>query len=246
MNILIAICGLGNPNGENKLNGCLNNLKILRDTAPKNANIFTKIFCYDDLNVDIFNTIDNCEIIREPGIIGEFIYRHLSPDKMSKYDKVILILDDINLKNNCNLSEMIEIQEKLKFNILSPSATKDSKLGFRFMIHRGKLRKSIFSVNFLEFFMYLFDIKNDFQSYEKWHSLINQNTKWLWGIDLVLNPVLNMNLGLINYMHFDHLQFGGSTTDESWQELHDLEDKLNCKIIPGKNLKILKEYKHDN
>ena len=76
--------------------------------------------------------------------------------------------------------------------------------------------------------------------------MINQNTKWLWGIDLVLNPVLNMNLGLINYMHFDHLQFGGSTTSGSWQELHDLEDKLNCKIIPGKNLKILKEYKHDN
>ena len=47
-------------------------------------------------------------------------------------------------------------------------------------------------------------------------------------------------------MLFDHVQRGGSSVPEAWQELRDLEDKLNCKIRPGKNLKILKEYKHDN
>jgi len=247
MNILIAICGLGNPGGDDKKKGCLNNLKILRDTAPKNANIFTKIFCYDDLNVDIFNDIDNCEIIRESGVIGEFIYRHLTPDKISIFDKVVLILDDINLKDNCNLSKMIEIQEKFKFNIISPSASKKSKLGFDFMKHDFNAEpSSVFSVNYLEFFMYLFDIKNGVQSYQTWHSLINENTKWLWGIDLILNKVFNMKLGLINDMQFDHLQFGGSTTDDSWQELHDIENKLNCEIVPGKNLKRLAEYKYDN
>ena len=230
--ILIAICGLGEPNGEIKKNGCVRNLEILNKTAPKNSEIYIKIFCYDDLDLHEFNRFKNCEITREPGIIGQFIYKYLSPEKISGYDNLFLMLDDIQLQDNVNLEDMIQIQKNCQFDILSPSATEDSKIS-----HNGfmKIRKDIpkntlLILNFLEFFSYLFNLNNP-ESYKKWHSLINKNTKWMWGIDMVLSPILKMKLGLLNNMNFKHTQHGGSYTNDAHEEIRALESKFGQKVL---------------
>lgn len=236
--ILIAVCGLGDPNGEVKKKGCIRNLEILQKTAPKNSQIYIKIFCYDDLDLYEFNRFENCEIIRETGIIGQFIYKYLSPKNISGYDNLFLMLDDIELQDNVNLADMIEIQKESQFDILSPSATADSKISHNgFMKMRKHIQKNtLLSLNFLEFFSYLFDL-NKSESYEKWYSLINEKTKWMWGIDMALNPILKMKLGLLNNMNFKHTQLGGSHTNDAHEEIYDLECKFGKKILH--ELKIL-------
>lgn len=240
--ILVAICGLGSPDGPKKINGCLNNIHLIKNTAPTNSKIDFKIFCYDDLNLDQFLHIENCQIIKEEGIVGQFIYRHLRPDNLSSYSRLILLMDDIKLSDNFNLASFIEVQDKYVFDIISPSATPNSILSRDFMKQRldSKFKNKTLCVNFVEFFFYMFNLKN-LNAYPLWHSMFSENTKWMWGIDLVLNPTLGLQLGLVNDMTFHHEQYGGGLSTGGQKEAQEFLKKFDQRVCSlEKNLKISK------
>lgn len=241
--ILVVICGIGNPGVSTKIKSCISNIKILEKTLPtkyKNKIDF-KIFCYDNTIKNEFEKFRNCEVIKQNGIVGEFIFRNLNPSLLVGYDYLILMLDDIELVDDFNLKKLISIQSKHMFDILSPSATISSKLTFPFMKKRlDKIYKNkVLSVNFLEFFFYMFDLKN-MNSYSKWYSLFDKNTRWMWGIDLLLHKVLKFKLGIVNNMSFIHTKLGGSNNKSAYREISHLEKKFNCKLIPGSGYNVLK------
>ena len=239
-NILVAICGLGNPQGAKKINGCLKNIDLIKSTAPTDSEIHIKIFCYDDLALDQFASLKNCHMVRETGIVGEFIYRHLSPNEISSYDRIILLMDDITLSENFNLSSLMKLQDKYSFDIVSPSATQESVLARDFMRHRAQnqFKNKVFCVNFLEFFFYMFNLK-DSDAYSAWHSMFDEKTQWMWGIDLILSPVLNLKLGLTNDMTFHHQKYGGGLSSNGRAEAQNFLKRfgLTAKTLE-KQLKI--------
>lgn len=230
-NILVAICGLGDPDGSKKINGCLNNIRLIKNTAPTNSEIDFKIFCYDDLRLDQFLDIENCEIIKEEGIVGQFIYRYLRPDDLSSYSRLILLMDDIKLSANFNLAKLIKVQDKYVFDIISPSATSSSVLSRDFMKQRldCRFKNKVLCVNFVEFFFYMFNLKNP-NAYSVWHSMFSENTKWMWGIDLALNPILKLQLGLVNDMTFDHQKYGGSLSTGGQKEAQEFLKKFDQNV----------------
>lgn len=243
-NILVAICGLGDPDGSKKINGCLNNIHLIKNTAPANSKIDFKIFCYDDLNLDKFSHIENCQIIKEEGIVGQFIYRHLRPDDLSSYSRLILLMDDIKLSDNFNLASLIKVQDKYFFDIISPSATSNSVLSRDFMKQRldSRFKNKVLCVTFVEFFLYMFNLKNT-DAYLAWHSMFSENTRWMWGIDLVLNPILKLQLGLVNDMTFDHKKYGGSLSTGGQKEAQEFLKKFDQNVCSlEKNLKISKIF----
>lgn len=227
--ILVAICGIGEPNFDIKLSSNIKNIDIIKQTAPKhyNSNIDFLFFAYDDSLQKNLIECDTVKIIRESGFVGEFIYRHLQPSMVSHYDRIIVMLDDIEIQQNFDLSTIIDIQDTYGFDIISPTLTIDSQISHEFMKTREELPdNSVMSTRFAEFFMYV--MKPYSESYTKWLSCFDKHTKYMWGIDNILNLEHGLKLGLMNGMTIKHL-FKGNLCN--WRSGDDERKRLFNKIV---------------
>ena len=112
--ILVAVCGIGDPRFDAKLPHNIKNIEIINHTAPKeyNGNIDFLFFSYDNRLQKKFINHDNCKIIKEEGFVGEFIYRHLQPEMVSNYDRIIVMLDDLAVQKDFNLEKIMKIQDE--------------------------------------------------------------------------------------------------------------------------------------
>jgi 3,5-epimerase/4-reductase len=189
MNFLLIIPGYGGKEWEIKSN-CINqSINKIKNTCPENSNFTIKIFNYDS-SPNNFNFGKFEEIIK-PGILGEFIYNYIEPSLVENYDYIILMLDDIILQDNFNLKDALDILNLYNLDLISPSLTLDS-------IHTHK--ESLVDLNnisnnkigricnFVEFFFYIIPSK----SYNKYFSLFNKDTKWMWGIDYCMDNLMKM------------------------------------------------------
>lgn len=241
--VLVCICGHGGPNYEHKQELCLSNLNLIKSTCPVELrdNIDIEIYCYDR-TVDTSEYIDrfNAKIITEPGIIGEFIYKYIKPDRVKKYSRVILLLDDIKLDQNFNLHNIITIQDENNFDIISPCLSPESKYSHAFMLRDDAYKTTVRNVNFLEFFMYIFNPKND--AYCKWYNILNKHVKWLWGIDYILNNLIGLKLGILNTMSMTHFYIK-TCCDILYAEKEMLrlcrKYNINLTMLPKLNLNLI-------
>ena len=211
--LLVAVCGVGDPNLDKKIVGITNNLNMIKKTAPVSYinNIDFIFYCYDDSLQDQLSSYKNCKIVHEPGYVGEFIYRHLQPEMVSNYDRIIVMLDDIVMQPNFNIAKIMKIQDDYDFDIISPSLTQDSEFSHRFMLSRiVDSRDYVMVTRFVEFFMYIMKPSRD--SYAKWLSCFDQHTKYMWGIDTILNLEHKLKLGMMNSMTIKHM-FKGNLCD---------------------------------
>lgn len=224
--ILVAVCGVGDPNFDEKILACTNNIETIIKTAPskyKNKIDFV-FYAYDDQLTNELNCYNNCKIVRESGFVGEFIYRHLQQHKVKNYDRIIVMLDDIELQPDFNLNTVLKIQDTYKFDIVSPTLTSNSKASHEFMKTRGiKTKDTILHVGFVEFFMYV--MKPASKAYRQWLSCFNEHTRTMWGIDLLLHQELELKLGLIDNMTIRHMYIGGSRVDGG-KEMCKLFDRM--------------------
>ena len=223
----------------------MNNIQLLLQTCPAeySNNVDIEIYCYDDSTMTPYQQSFDARIIHKQGVIGQYIYNDLKPDRIESYDRVVLLLDDVELQRNCSLSDMIDIQDKYHFDILSPCLTHDSKYSHKFMLQHESSNCVVRDVNFLEFFLYVF--KPSDGSYRKWHELFDQDTKWMWGMDYVLHNYLKLKLGLLNTMSMKHW-FKNNKSPENLSaenvyarnELKRFCDKYktNLSLLPKQNL----------
>jgi hypothetical protein len=235
--ILIAVCGVGDPNFDTKIVACTSNIEKIIKTAPTKykGKIDFIFFAYDDRLTDELSNYNDCKIVREPGFVGEFIYRYLQQHKVKNYDRIIVMLDDIELQPNFDLNVMLKIQDVHKYDIVSPALTRDSKASHKFMKTRDiKTKDTILHVGFLEFFMYVMNPAS--KAYGQWLSCFNENTRTMWGIDLLLHQELELKLGLIDNMTIKHMYIGGSRAGGR-KEMLQLFDRVCVEKISLPKLK---------
>ena len=201
--LLIIVPGFGGNKNEIELKRKLiwENLKLIRKTYK--GEIDVEVFCYSDVSLGVKIDCVNIKETLEKGVIGQFIYKYIKHEIVNNYNNVIVMLDDIQLDNNTNLSELIHIQKKYNVDIISPSLTCDSQYTYRFMLKDS--HNMIRDVNFIELFFNLFT-KN---SFIKWLNLLDGNTSWLWGIDksLYFN---NFKMFIIDTIPIKHYLKGNS------------------------------------
>jgi hypothetical protein len=203
MKLLIAVPGIGENNFEDKKIFLEKNLKKIKETFTGETDVI--LFNYSDNDFDFLNNT-NVKIIKEKNIIGQYIFKYLTPEFIKNYDYIILMLDDIEIvDNDFNIDNMISLYIKHQLNIISPSLTKDSKYTWKFMLEDNNYQSKIRITNFCEYFFYLMDIN----SFNKYHSLLDENSNWLWGIDLCLN-LQNIKTGVINNYKIKHHFIGES------------------------------------
>ena len=207
MKILTVIVGHGGPNYDIKKSACQNNISVLLRTAPPDCGIDFEILHYDDSPVEEdYKYVDNLIVKKVKGFVGQHIFNHVQPEKVSNYDKLILLLDDVALPFNFNLHDFIKAQDLYDLDVISPSLSSDSKMGHQKIITRPDFKNSIRIVRCLEMFFYLFSTKKGVHdSYQKYYSLFTEDTCSMWGIDYAMTFCLKLKCGLVNDITMKHL-----------------------------------------
>lgn len=235
MKLLLTIPGIGDNHFEEKKNFLRKNIGIIKNTFSGEIDFL--FFNYSNNDFSDFENLENIKIIKESGIIGQFIFNKLKPDGLKDYDYIILMIDDIELSENINIDEMIKIYNDNHLDILSPSLTIDSKFSHKgFMLENDNFKDKIRITNFCEYFFYLMD----FNSYEKYWNLFDEKTYWLWGIDLCLDKQ-GFKMGIINDYKIKHYYISESynkNLPNPHIEMYDKERKFG-KINEIKNIELI-------
>jgi hypothetical protein len=183
MRIHVIVTGFGQPRLEEKQ-------RIARANHSRFAQsrhaITTTAFVYDDSAVEagVFD-----EVIRGPGIVGQFVYA-LDPERQRiLYDRIILILDDVELLWS-DLDAFIDTCESLGPGVCQPSLSPDSMWSHQHMLMQGD-DCPVVDTDFhrgrgFEYFMYYMR-SEDFALY---HALFNDSTRCTWGLDYLVPGVM--------------------------------------------------------
>jgi hypothetical protein len=231
MNLLITIPGIGGDNFDLKQNILKDNIDKISKTFGGKVDVLIFNYSFDDFEA-YFNDFD---IIKKSGIVGEYLYKYVNPNKI-EYDFYLIMLDDIILSENFNTDYFVDLYNKYNLDIITPSLTKDSKFSHKFMLENDEFKGKLRIVNFCECFFYLMNR----ESYIKYHKILDEKTYWLWGIDLCLDK-LGFKMGLHNDYKIKHLYKGVSYSNNlpnPYVEMKDKEskygkisDKINIKIV---------------
>jgi hypothetical protein len=231
MKLLVTIPGIGDNHFEEKKIFLKKNIDIIKSTF--NGDIDFLLFNYSNND---FNDFENIKVVKESGIIGQYIFNYLNPKYLTDYDYIILMLDDILLSENFSIDYLIKLYKENNLNIISPSLTKDSKFSDGFMLENNIYKESLRIVNFCEYFFYLMD----FNSYNRYWNLFDDKTYWLWGIDLCLDKQ-GFKMGIFNDFKIKHFYISESynkNLPNPYIEMYNKEkkfekikEKINYKVI---------------
>lgn len=220
MKLLLVIPGFGPGLVDLKKKIVQANVNTIKNTFTGSVDI--KVFNYGTESCGI-----TCDEMFESGVVGQYLYKYVTPDIVDKYDYVLVLLDDIELSANVNIDKIIVNYTKYKYDILSPILTPTSYYSHPHMLQRFT-EPVIVNPPFVEFFCYLMNPNG----YRKWYNLFNEKSCWLWGIDLAQRPQ-NIRVGMIQHMTMHHHIHGGSyktTLPCPRIEMHENEKRLGvCK-----------------
>jgi hypothetical protein len=172
--LLVVVPGYGPGNLDTKQRLLTKNIDLIRRTYTGSVDV--RLFNYGDVSCGVAGVDERFQ----RGYVGQFLYRHVSPDSIKDYDDILILLDDIELGDDIVVDEMLHNLKHYNLDILTPSLTHTSRFSHSVMLQQntGAIRISAFT----EFFCYFMTPA----SYSKWWSLLDEKSAWLWGIDFAL------------------------------------------------------------
>jgi len=186
----MILTGFGQPHADRKLQiARTNREKLGRCTSHT---ITTTAYVYDDTYIpdDLFD-----QIVRTPGIVGEFIYR-LDLQHEQTFDRIMLLLDDVEWITDPHafIDECETLLQTGRGGIFQPSLTLDSQFSHHHM-RMGEASSPAVDSSFgrdkcFEYFCY-YMTPRDLQIYQ---SLFTPDTKCMWGLDYIVPQTLPCTL----------------------------------------------------
>jgi hypothetical protein len=224
--LLVVVPGFGKPQLDNKKQWLHENMALIKNTFT--GRIDLRIFNYEkeplNLNITGINITEHIE----PGYLGEFIYKYVQPDSVLKYDYILILLDDIQLLPPTDIDSMIHQYNTGGYNILSPSLSRCSQ----YITHKHMATQSnntVRNVKWVELFCYLMDK----ESYIKYHSLFDKNTRWMWGIDSCGLPFIGLVCGLHDGITMRHNILGKSYSKPGAPNPHEESRRNRMRFRKG-------------
>lgn len=201
--------GFGSPHVEEKKRILRQNMRVI-EASPWSTLQYT-ICCYDDTDLSEWSGDSRVEIIRERGIVGQFLKRHLRPNTPAtvEYDYLLLLLDDVELTpRTVNVGEMAHWLREFHMDVLSPCLTRDSQIQFQYLRHEPQYTTPTLKItSVLEFFCYF----TTPAWYELYYSLIDETRNpWGWNLDMMLYRRFGFRVGVLNHMLMKHWYKGES------------------------------------
>ena len=199
MSLLIVVPGFGQPELEMKTNLLKHNLDIITKNFKNTINLRLFNYMYEPFNFtskSVNFTYPGINVIEyvEKGLLGEKIYKYVKPESVTE-EYVLILLDDVKLTDEVNINTLLQYQHLYGIDIISPGVYNASH-AYMEPLDKPCIRK----VETLELFFYL--MTRD--SYVKYHSLYDNNTRWAWGIDACLVKK-GLTSGIVDNMKLHHL-----------------------------------------
>lgn len=212
----VVIPAIGEPHFDEKLVLLRENLRALTrrcgDGGDAAAAVVVSIHCFlyttsvtalQRLGAVLTDVVPPERLVlhMEPGYLGSFIYRYIQPAAMRRFDYIMFMLDDIELPANFDIAEWIACYARYGLDVLSPSVAAGSP-SQDIMKKPANVNVDAFEmrdVDFCEFFCYLMTPA----AYATYHTLLDENTRTLWGVDLLMHA-RGLRMGLHNNVEMVH------------------------------------------
>lgn len=197
----LIIPGFGLPALDQKFRWLHHNVSQIRRTLPEVWPLHIVVSCYsreadDGFSVAVLPRFPRTVwFVRQAAdLIGSFLRNHLNPDVLwgipplqtEGHRPVFLLLDDVEIRSPLDASLLFRRMLLEDLHILSPTLDRRSVSGHKFMFRLWPktsppvLRRT----NYAELFFYIMTL----EGYRRWHALLLPQSRFLWGIDLVLFP----------------------------------------------------------
>lgn len=161
-----------------------------------------------------------------PGLLGEFLVQHPWWKLFPSASHWLWILDDVRLgASSVNMAEMAHVMAMHRLDLLSPTMTVGQGFCHKFMrswdvkASRRKLRLT----NFAELFCFLLTA----DACQRLWQLIPRDSRFLWGLDMLLAPYGKFRIGLLEgaeMIHFYTSKEGDKATyRQMCRELRDVK-----------------------
>ena len=187
MRVLWVIPGFGEPHVDAK------RAILEKNNRMVGAGIHLEIYKYDE---------------DHPGIVGQFLKRHVHPHRVFGYDMVMVSLDDVELQGEVPW-ETIKGALDGGWDLLTPSMTEDSYTVFPHM-YQSRVPHEISSTSVPEFFCYFMKPK----AYATWWGYLRDYNPWMWGMDLTTVSTMGLKAGILKHYTMRHYFHGGSKGDD--------------------------------
>ena len=120
---------------------------------------------------------------------------------MESNEYILILLDDVELRETVNFDKMLKYMSDFDFDILSPSLTHNSKYQFNYMLQIPTTDDTLLMTNACELFCYFMK----YSSYmSKYFPMIETENPWLWGMDMMLYHYFHLKVGIMNSMTMMH------------------------------------------
>ena len=202
--LFVIIPGFGAPHRDEKFRILRKNIECLHRNSSF-SKISIRVCCYDP---ECASKIDkelwqypSIEWIFRRGIVGQYIHQYATPKDVEGYDYVMVLLDDVELMEDVDMTKMILYQKQLRLDIITPCMTTNSKYQYQYMLHQPNQPFQLKIVAACEAFCYFMPV----DSYVKYHAIIEpEDNPWLWGVDLVLYKYYRFHIAVLNTMRMHH------------------------------------------
>lgn len=199
MKFLYYLAAIGEPNLNIKIEILKDNLVNIYNSINENYDII--INCYDiDLSfnniIDKFDLkfINNIFVHTEKGILSELWFKNSYNNKISDYDYIFFILDDVKI-HKIDINELIYIKNKYNIEFLSPKILKAT---WPYMKHDKY--KNLALTSRIEIFCILMN-PNDFTKFMSINDIKNPN---IWGVDYIMSH-LNIKTAIYHNCYAEHV-----------------------------------------
>jgi hypothetical protein len=193
--VCILVPGLGHPCIEQKLATLQSNLDRIAATGWDWRAI---VCCYSpDVPIHVAEG-GRIRLVREPGVVAQFIKRHAKPSRA--FDYYVITLDDVLWNADLDPNGMLRYLDELRLDIVSPSLDARSVINWSYMQSVGVARPTLEIVSRCELFCYFMTRA----AFEKYWTILDMDHPWLWGIDLMLDEPLALRVGLVRHMTVQH------------------------------------------
>lgn len=205
LKICYYLGAIGNPKFDMKFDVLVNNLKILKQNT-QNTTVDLFVCCYDEEKKSAFQFgnqfdklkqyVDNICIHAKNGILAELWLSNPFDEKISDYDYLMLVLDDVKFNTSFDMLKLINLKQKYNLHIISPMVANATH---KYMYFCPKL-KNFALTSELEMFCYLMN-PSDWILYK---NCLDIENPWIWGNDILLG-FQNIKCGIYFGVNVDHL-----------------------------------------
>jgi len=207
MNLAYVLGGLGKPNIEEKVQTLEDNLCLINMKTKRKVDLF--VYCYDGYDIqknnDILQYVNLLYVHHRKGVLAENWVDSNFDLFLQKYDDILLILDDVRLSKDFDITRLQATRDKYGWDLVSPVVFNCWWSAHFLLNHNNRNKRGNTSVkatanNHIELFCYLFNKKG----YSKYYSIMTKKNPYLWWVDFSLG-YFNIPAGVDHSNTVQHL-----------------------------------------